>query len=218
MSTEDDEKPLFLNDEEEGHVPAQNTPPRISITGKEVTEITEGDIPDEWLLPDSGLNHRHRQLCKYLATGRWTQKKIAEVLGIHKQTVGYLKHDPRIRKEVLRIQDRMFADEFNLRLKDLTHDAIDMVQDTLQDDTGAVKHSEKQAMARWLIEKSTGRAIQAHAIEESTLSAVLDALDKIQNGEQANPDTILGKARDVSEEEAAERQDSPIKKWVSEEI
>lgn len=216
MSNED-EKPLFLSDEEEGHTPDDGVV-RKSIVGKDVSEVTEEDIPEEWILPDSGLHHRHRQLCKYLATGRYTQKKIAEILNITPATVYNLKRKPRIRKEVLKIQDRMFADEFNLRLKDLTHDAIDMVEETLRDDTGAVKLSEKQAMARWLIEKSTGRAIQAHAIEESTLGAVLDALDKIKSNEQADPNTILGKARDVSEGEEAEHKPSALKQWVSEEI
>ena len=213
MSEEKKKKgPAFLHDEElSDSEEVQNLPDVVS---------QGGEFSDAWVLEDGQpFSPRHREMCRLLASGKWTQRQVARHLNFNESWISVLKKNPRIQKEMHRVQERMFVEDFTQRMKDLTNDALDVVEETIRDTTGAIKPAEKQAAAKWLIEKTTGKAVQVHDVGESTLASVLDAIDRLHKGKPLSPYSFDTQAKDVTGTAGEEKGSiSSVRKWVQDEI
>lgn len=155
---------------------------------------------DHFLNPARPLNARHRLLAKMVAEG-CTTTEIAAKLKYTEARVSVLKSNTRILQLIEQIQDRMFEDDIEKRMKSLGPDALNAIEEILTSDKiDAIK---KETSARWLLEKLTGKPAQQIDIKgEITVGHFLDELDKIKSmrevsARQPTPSTEITGTADV---------------------
>jgi hypothetical protein len=152
---------------------------------------------------DQPLSPRHRRAVELLAQGM-PANKVAKELGYSAQAVYNLKINPRIKVEIARASDRIYEDTVKARLKSMATPAMDHVHFVLTDRTNKVKISEKNDMAKWLIEKIDGKAAQVHDVGENLLGVMMDRLDGLKSAGRTlsgapQAPTLEIEAREVSE-------------------
>jgi hypothetical protein len=142
-------------------------------------DISEENItlePEEIPDPLGGLKPRQRRLAQLLAEGK-DNAFIRSELGYCASRISILQNNPEIRKEVARLQDKIFEASIETRLKDFNNAALDHVEFVLKDKTNRVKVSEKNDVAKWVIEMQKSKAPQMHDVGQNMLSVLLDRLD-----------------------------------------
>lgn len=160
----------------------EETPgPVLSPQDPEVREDSlvhgEADAATEYeTLAHGFLSPRHRRLAQLAAEGL-SNSAIGEALGYSGSRVSILLKNPHIALEIRRLQDRIFEETIQQRLKSFADPALNNVQMILTDKTNRVKISEKADMSKWVIEKLDGKAVQKHDVGENMLSLLLDRLD-----------------------------------------
>ncbi len=122
------------------------------------------------------LRPRQRRLAQLLAEGK-TNAQIQEELGYSASRISILQNNPHMKSEVARLQDKIFESSIEQRLKDFNTVALDHVEYVLKDRTNRVKVSEKNELAKWVIEMQKSRAPQVHDIGQNLLSTLMDRLD-----------------------------------------
>lgn len=122
------------------------------------------------------LSPRHRKLAQ-LAAGGLSNADICKELGYSPSRVSILLKNPYVSREVARLQDRIFEETIQARLKGFVEPAMNNIHNILTDTTNRVKVSEKMEMSKWVVEKLDGKAIQKHDIGENLLGVFLDRLD-----------------------------------------
>jgi hypothetical protein len=135
------------------------------------TEVTEYQT-----LASGFLSPRHRRLAQLAAAGG-SNKSIAEELGYCDSRISILLKNPHIVLEIKRLQDRIFEETIQARLKTFSEPALNNIHMILTDRTNRVKVSEKAEMSKWVIEKLDGKASQKLDIGENLLGVLLDRLD-----------------------------------------
>lgn len=141
----------------------------------EETNLIDRNDPDA-VDPLGALKPRQRRLAQLLAEGK-TNGQIQEELGYSASRISILQNNPAIRAEVARLQDKLFEASIEQRLKDFNNMALDHVEMVLKDRTNRVKVSEKNEIAKWVIEMQKSKAPQVHDIGQNMLSALMDRLD-----------------------------------------
>lgn len=130
------------------------------------------------------LSPRHRRLCQLAAQGLSNQK-IAEELGYVGSRVSILLKKPAIEREIRALQERIFEETIQTRLKSFAESALTNIQMILTDETRAVKVSEKMALSQWVIEKLDGKASQKLDVGENLLAVLMDRLDTMKTAGRA---------------------------------
>lgn len=217
MSEQDDEKKEL--------VPAE--PQRVMTIEEEFAEIERelaekraaGELPNiftDWAEnPDEKLSARHRELCRLLAKG-YTNKKVCLTLGYSPGRVSVLKQNPKIQQEIAKFQDRMFDRDLDTRMGEVGPDAMDVIEHALKSET-YLKPQQKVDLARWSLEKLTGKAVQRAEVDTgANLSRLLDKLHSITNIK----DVIQVGVKDHEElVQDADFQDvDPIADWVKQNL
>lgn len=133
------------------------------------------DDPDA-VDPLGSLKPRQRRLAQLLAEGK-TNADIQAELGYCASRISILQKNPYVRAEVARLQDRLFESSIEQRLKDFNNAALDHVEFVLKDKTNRVKVTEKNDVAKWVIEMQKSKAPQLHDVGQNLLGVFLDRLD-----------------------------------------
>lgn len=142
----------------------QPTPPADDVSG------------DYQTLANGFLTPRHRRFAQLAAEGL-SQKQIGEELGYVPSRVSVLLRHPLIAQEIVRLQDRLFEETIQTRLKAMADPALSNIEAILKDRTNRVKMSEKFAASTWVVEKLDGKATQKTDIGDNLLGVLLDRLD-----------------------------------------
>lgn len=133
----------------------------------------------DWLIkPNKDLPFRYRQFCIMFAAGA-TNKAICDNLGVSESWISVVKSKTLVKEEVARLQDRMFAENIEKRLKGLGPYAADIIEKTLCSEDPEIKFDQKAGMAKWLAEKLTGKASQEIKVEGNLLGNLMDKLDQM---------------------------------------
>lgn len=148
----------------------------VEDTDEEYSEnLIKTDDPDV-VDPLGSLKPRQRRLAQLLAEGK-TNTDIQKELGYSASRISILQNNPHVRAEVARLQDKIFESSIETRLKDFNNLALDHVEHVLRDRTNRVKTSEKNEIAKWVIEMQKSKAPQLHDVGQNLLSVFLDKID-----------------------------------------
>lgn len=171
---------------------------------------TDPEIPEppldtsDYKLSIGLLTPRHRRLAQLAAQGV-SKSKISRELGYSPTRITNLLKNPLISEEVLRLQDRLFEETIESRLKSFSEVALDNIRMILTDRTNAVKVSEKMALSQWLVEMLNGKATQKVEAGENMLALFLDRLEArsaprevVPRSERKLPDLLI-EARPATE-------------------
>jgi transcriptional regulator len=167
-------------------------------------------IPEDYV-----LNPRQRRLAMLLAQGEMTRIEMAKALGYSEQNITLLKKSPAMIAEVRRNENRIYEDTVKARLKAMATPAMDHLNFVLMDRTNKVKVSEKNDVAKWLIEKIDGKAAQVHDVGENLLGVMMDRLDALRgSGKTLNaPIDVTGTAQIEAPKEKTE--EDLLAEWVT---
>lgn len=125
---------------------------------------------------DTVLTPRQRRFAQLCAAGH-TNREICEALGLTSSWVSTLQNNPNIRAEIIRLQEKIFAETVIEQLKDMREQALGNIKLALTDDTNRVKMSEKLEASKWVVEMTEGKATQKTDIGENLLGLLIDKLD-----------------------------------------
>ena len=193
----------------------------ISQSVDEPSEFDEGNTPgpetdspseraEYQTLANGFLSPRHRRLAQLSAEGK-SNAAIASELNYCDSRVSILLKNPHIAQEISRLQNRIFEETIQGRLKTFAEPALNNIHMILTDRSNRVKISEKAEMSKWVLEKLDGKAAQKFDVGENLLGVLLDRLD----ASKAN-----GPPRDVSGvpalvEHKAEAPPDILAEWVN---
>lgn len=174
------------------------------------SELVESGGAEYRTLAQGFLSPRHRRLAQLAAEGR-SNKMIAEELGYVDSRVSILLKNPHIAAEVQRLQDRIFEETIQTRLKSFAEPALNNIHMILTDRTNRVKISEKADMSKWIVEKLDGKATQKVDVGENLLGVLLDRLDSQRSNAAPSRDVSGVRALEASEPSAAPDE---LASWV----
>lgn len=190
-------------------------------------EPDEGHDPDETehheyrTLAHGHLSPRHRRLAQLAALGN-SNSKIAEELGYVDSRVSILLKNQFIAAEVMRLQERVFEETIQQRLKSFAEPALNNIHMILTDKTNRVKVSEKAEMSKWVVEKLDGKAVQKTDIGENLLGVLLDRLDAQKAAPQRTVTQVVETtakqitAPGQSAPSAPKAEEDLLAEWISE--
>ena len=215
MPTEDEEtEDIFADEEADAELEEEFA--QIEAELKEAQSqgkapVVFGDWTDS---PDGALSARHREVARMAAKGL-RNKDICLRLGYTPSAVTRLFKLPKVRAEILRMQDRVFDKELGGRMTEIGPDAMDVIEAAIRGDLN-LKPGERVEHAKWAMEKLTGKATQKHELESGTLGRLLDRLDSMKDMKEV----LDAGAQDAGEGAVdAEFQDvSPVASWLDENL
>ena len=159
-----------------GGVEADVDPCAVPSTPEQVLEF-QSRVPDG----RTPLTFYQKELARLLSLGKKT-KEIADQLKCSTQFVYACMKNPQIVEEAERYRDRLFEGDVSDRLKELNASAFGVMEQILRDP--GEKANLRLDAAKWILEKTTGKAIQAIDVQSSTLEAFHKLLgDMSQRGE-----------------------------------
>lgn len=171
-------------------------------------ELSEGQT-----LAQGFLSPRHRRLAQLAAQGLSNQK-IKEELGYSDSRLSILLRNPVISAEVRRLQDRIFEETIQHRLKSFSEPALNNIHMILTDRTNKVKISEKAEMSKWVIEKLDGKAAQKHELGENLLGVLMDRLDARKSAREVGVSEPTPPDIEVKALPEAPQEEDPLADWV----
>lgn len=135
------------------------------------------DPPSMHMLP------RQRKLAELAAQGM-RNIDIAKKLRYTPVTVYRLLKMPKIKAEMERHRQKLYEDGPQKRLKQFTSQALNVIEEVLNDDCNQYKKETKSEMAKWVVEQDIGKATQNVKVEGGLLVGMLDKLDALKNNSQ----------------------------------
>lgn len=153
------ERPLFLS--------AQNPE-----SWKKPEGMTWGQYS---LAPDKPLNARQYEVARLAFLGK-TNTEIAEAVGYTEPWVCRLLQAPRVTEEIERFRDKAFERTVGERLKGMGPQAASVIEGILRDEME--KPALRADLAKWTLEKLTGKARQEVDVGSSTLGAFFKLLEE----------------------------------------
>lgn len=168
-------------------------------------------------LANGYLNPRHRRFCQLAAEGR-SPAQIGQELGYVSSRVSVLLRNPTIAAEISRLQNRIFEESILDRLKGMSEDALNHLHSVLNDRTNRVRTSEKNDVAKWIIEMQKSKAPQMHDIGENMLSVFMDKLDA-QKTAKIPERVVEGEVVETTAKALpapAPKEKDPLEEWVAE--
>ena len=164
--------PNALGPESDSQLEAAEAPRFFSAQDSSTWKKPDDKTWGEWgLKPDGVLSSRQRKVAELLFEGTKTHSEIANEVGYSLVWISRLAQSPRVLREIERLKDKAFEATVGERLKDMGPYAATVVEGLLTNP----KTSEKvQAdVAKWVLEKLTGKARQEVDVGSSTLSEFL---------------------------------------------
>lgn len=143
------------------------------------TDETEGPGPHDSDVVGEELSPRQRRFAQLVAQGLGGQEIKAE-LGYSDSRMSVLRKVPAVAREIRRLQDRIFEETIQSRLKDMSDPALSLLSSALNDRLNRFKKSEQIDVAKWVIEKLDGKAGQKIDIGGSMLGQLMDKLDAMK--------------------------------------
>lgn len=137
--------------------------------------------------PHKPLTARHKEVCRLIAKAL-PFTEVAKAVGYSKEYISMLSGQPKLRREVARIQDIQLERSIDERMKEMNHKAFDVIEEIIE--SPDTKDTIRYSAATWLLEKTTGKAVQKTENKESGLN---DFMTLLREGIEA------GKARALSE-------------------
>ena len=181
-------------------------------------ELTWGD---RLLVERQELSPRHRKFAELAAQGK-KPGEIAQELGYSSSRVSVLLSNTHIKNEIEKIRERIYQETIGKRLREMAEPALGVAEMILTDRTNKVKVSEKADMAKWVLEKLDGKAIQKHDLGENMLGLLMDKLDSLKSagaqvgGYRPQPEAIDVTPQEVREIEPPKPKDEEgiLREWV----
>lgn len=174
--------------------------------------------------PKKPLSHRHRELVRLLAAGSMSHLQISEVIGYAPGYISILSCHPKIRAQVSELQDRAFSMGIKERLDSLNDMALNKIEAIISGAEPDAKIKEQLDAARWLLEKTTGKAKQEIETRDSNLTDFMTLLKQLkeetgtsptqnlsQSAQNLLPEAQEAEFRDVTPEE----QKDSLEQWVN---
>jgi len=139
----------------------------------------EDETWGDWTLaPGRPLCDRHRELARMMAHGK-TNTEIMEKLGYSASRVSVLRTAKKIKDAAEVYRDKLFGVDAQTRLKELSGDALNVMDSILS--SKSIPDEDKENAARWVLEKTTGKpAQQIDVTVEASVGVFLDQLDKMK--------------------------------------
>ena len=141
-------------------------------------DFTEHDHMETDPQPGTSLKPRHRELARLHALGK-TNNQICATLGYSVSRVSILLSTAAIQAEVDRYRNRLYEQDLISAMKELGGDARRVIEDMLR--SPAERLRDKAEIAKWLIEKLTGKPKQEVAVESHTLAAFMESLKQLSD-------------------------------------
>lgn len=146
-------------------------------TWKKGDDVTWGD---HVLNPNKPLSARHREVARLAFLGK-TPSEIADRTGFSQSWVSTLLTNTKVQREIDRLYEKAFQATVEARLKDLGPNALDVVEEVLRSNDKEIKPQLKADMARWVVEKLTGKPRQEVDHQSSTLANFMSMIQEMQN-------------------------------------
>lgn len=206
---------------EPGEQPEDPTQTPAALNGDSTSvepEPTPAERAEYQTLANGVLSPRHRRFAQLASSGK-SNKQIAEELGYCDSRVSILRKNPYIAQEIARLQERIFEESIQKRMKDFAEPALNNIQQILTDRTNRVKTSEKMALSQWVVEKLDGKATQKTDIGENLLGVLMDRLDAMKGagrrvGEAAPPPDIETRALPSGETPEPPAPKDELAEWI----
>lgn len=145
-------------------------------------DVTWGD---HFLRPDKPLNQRQRELARLAAHGK-TNNEICKLLDYTQGRVSVLLSNTKVKNEIEKYKDKLFGVDAQTRLKELSGDALNVMEGILID--GQIDIEKKESAAKWVLEKTTGKAAQQIEVKgEVNIGVFLDKLDQLKSTNKSLP-------------------------------
>lgn len=162
-----DEKPKFLTVDPNEEVEQAD----------EEMELAELAKPWE---PTRRLSARQRELCRLIAQGV-PNKKAASMLGYNENRVSIIVNSQKGRECIQQYQDKIFDKSMGEQIRELGPYAMDVVEEILTVKDPNIKPNVKADMAKWVVEKVSGRPKQE---VEHTGNIVHEFYEKLEHLEK----------------------------------
>jgi len=164
------------------------------------------------------LSARHREFCRLIVRGA-TGREIMEKLGYSESRVSVLKNDPLIQSEIERLEDRLFEEDLNSRLKNLGPIAIGVLEDVLTSNDPSIKPHVKREAATWVVEKLTGKPRGEINVESNSLTGFMDLIKQMQERGEGFDTATIAKVDPVPLiEDSTQKSGTDWDKWLDENI
>lgn len=192
------EKPLFMQPEKAANSayvqPPEEQPPIFDDELPEEPEKGSDDEPIENFpvpaakAPTPGVRSRYIMVARLHALG-WPPKRIAERLNYSDQRVVQLLKNSFVKAEIESYREKLFDMDITTALKDMGPDAIQAIHHALNSERE--KPKDRAELAKWVLEKLTGKPKQEVGVESNTLTAFIDIMKSMQSrGESLEPTAI----------------------------
>ena len=110
--------------------------------------------------PAKPLTPRHWEFCRLLASGK-PHYYIHDLLHYSRTYISFLSSHPKIRGEVKRLQDETFRISISDRIRGANNKAFDVLEEIIMtENSSEIKPQLRADVAKWILEKSTGKAKQ----------------------------------------------------------
>lgn len=173
--------------------------------------------------PNKPLSHRHVELARLFAAGK-AHWEIEKLLGYSRTYISILSSHPKMRKAVRALQDKTFEMSVQERIKGLNHAATDVLEERMLDERE--KSQVRVDIAKWLVEKTTGKAKQEIETKDSNLSDFMsllrESIEQKKHETATEGRTLLPEAGsdfiDVTPEEPKATQGDALALWIDKEL
>lgn len=164
-------------------------------------------------------NPRHRILC-YMAASGATQKEMAEATKFHINHVQGLMSRGEIKKEVERLQDKIFGAEPKKKYAMIFPEAVDIARDVMKDKK--TKPGVRAAQARDFMNRHSGMPVQKTENETRMISELIMRLDDSSRSKVEDlPTESDNEVIDVTPEKVTEEPKEPeidVDSWIDENL
>lgn len=135
--------------------------------------------------PNKPLTPRHWEFCRLLAAGK-PHYYIHDLLHYSRTYISFLSSHPKIRGEVKRLQDETFRVSISDRIKHANNKAFDVLEEIiLTENSSDIKPQLRADVAKWIIEKSTGKAKQEVETRDGNLTDFMTLLRQFKEEQDA---------------------------------
>ncbi len=146
-------------------------------------------VPSE-IMPDvlPTLRVKYMEIAR-LAAMALTSAQIAKRLGYKSETITQILKHPNVEAEIGRYRAKLYDQDLITAMKDLGGDSMAVIVEMLHSPSEKLK--DRAELAKWIMEKLTGKAKQEVNVESNTLAAFMDLVKTMKSrGESIESQTI----------------------------
>lgn len=167
--------------------------------------------------PAKPLTPRHWEFCRLLAKGL-PHFKVHEILGYSRTYISVLSSHPKVRAKIAEMQDKTFEIGINDRIKETNHAAFDVLERIVRaENQPDIKPALQADVAKWIIEKSTGKAKQEIENKGGGLSDFMTLLRQASEAQKLRPTALPeteGQGEFIDVTPATKGEKDSLESWV----